>query len=79
MNFLLDNVKPLELDHSAFENLVLPPQQKDLILAFAIQQNEKVQEVDDIIAGKGKCGRRSGELQYPEQLGRLTPAKGKGC
>ena len=42
------------LESRAFEELVLPLEYKELVLAFARQQDEKVQEVDDIISGKGK-------------------------
>ena len=53
VNFLVERVKPLQLNPDAFEDLVLPAQYKALILSFAKQQDEKVQEVDDIISGKG--------------------------
>ena len=53
VNFLVDSVNPLQLEPDAFDDLVLPPEHKALVLAFAKQQDEKVQEVDDIISGKG--------------------------
>ena len=31
----------------------MPPRQKELLLAFVKDQDEKVQNLDDVIAGKG--------------------------
>ena len=53
VSFLIEWVKPLVLDFRAFEELISPPEYKDLVLAFAKQQDEKAQKVDDIISGKG--------------------------
>ena len=64
VNFLIEWVKPLELVSTAFEELVLPSDYKDLVLAYAQQQDEKVQEVDDVIPGKGgRHNIRSNNLQ----------------
>ncbi len=67
MNFLVDSVNPLQLEPDAFDNLVLPAEYKALILAFAKQQDEKVQEVDDIISGKGS-GTSLEVLEHPSVL-----------
>jgi hypothetical protein len=72
-NFLVDFVSPLVLDDGAFEDLVLPPEQKELILAFALQQNQKVQEVDDMISGKGCI-----LLSFPASFPKLTHMTGQG-
>ena len=43
VNFLVEWVQPLQLNPDAFDHLVLPAEHKALVLAFAKQQDEKVQ------------------------------------
>lgn len=54
VNFLIEHVKPLSLHGVAFQNLVLPEEQKDLILSFAEQQDGIIHELQDVISGKGQ-------------------------
>ena len=63
--FFLPHIIPIKFNTSAFSSLVLPPQQKDLILAFVesqirqrthslADQADAAPAFDDIIAGKGR-------------------------
>ena len=58
--FFVSDIHPITFNSSAFSNLVLSPQQKDLILAFVESQirrresSASVPVFDDIISGKGK-------------------------
>lgn len=54
MNFLVEHIEPLKLDDSAYDDLVLEQEQKELILSFAKQQHSHVKEMGDIISGKGQ-------------------------
>lgn len=54
MEFFVDEVKDVEFDNNAFETLVLEPDHKELILAFAQSQVKFKNTFDDIISGKGK-------------------------
>jgi len=54
MNFLVEYIEPLRLDDSAYDDLVLEQDQKELILSFARQQETHVKEMNDIISGKGE-------------------------
>jgi hypothetical protein len=51
--FKVDNVQEIVWDDHAFENLVLPPGHKELILSFTKNQNANEGIVDDVIEGKG--------------------------
>lgn len=53
-NFSIDNIKDIEWNDSAFQSLVAPREQKDLILAFAESQIKHRERFDDFIQGKGK-------------------------
>ena len=52
--FYIDNVKDIEWNDYAFDSLVAPKEQKDLILAFAEAQIKNRESFDDFIQGKGK-------------------------
>ncbi|KAM0434029.1 hypothetical protein ACHAPT_003973 [Fusarium lateritium] len=54
MEFFIDDVSDVKFNDQAFESLVLPKDQKDLILAFAESQVKFKNVFDDIISGKGK-------------------------
>lgn len=54
MEFFVDDVAEISFNEQAFESLVLPADQKDLILAFAQSQVKYKDAFDDIISGKGK-------------------------
>jgi KaiC/GvpD/RAD55 family RecA-like ATPase len=54
LSFFVDEVSEITFNSSAFDSLVLPVDQKELILAFASFQIEHKESFDDVIAGKGK-------------------------
>ncbi|KAH6684845.1 ATPase [Plectosphaerella plurivora] len=53
LDFFIDTITDISWSTSAFDKLVLPEDQKDLILSFAESQLEG-SNFDDVIAGKGK-------------------------
>ena len=50
----VDQITPIKFSDSAFQSLVLPNEQKELILAFVESQVKHKDEFDDIIEGKGR-------------------------
>ncbi len=54
LRFWIDSVKEMVWNDKAFESLVLPPDQKELILAFAESQAKHGDDFDDVVKGKGK-------------------------
>ena len=54
LSFLVDAVTEITFNTTAFTNLVLPADQKELILAFAESQVKYKDDFDDLISGKGK-------------------------
>lgn len=52
--FAVDNVQDIEYDAEAFNNLRLPPEQKDTLLALAKFHTTQEGQFDDFIKGKGK-------------------------
>ncbi|EKG19303.1 ATPase AAA+ type core [Macrophomina phaseolina MS6] len=54
MKFPIGGVKEIEWNEQAFDSLVAPPEQKDLILAFAQTQAKNKDCFDDVISGKGR-------------------------
>jgi SpoVK/Ycf46/Vps4 family AAA+-type ATPase len=52
--FYLDAIKDIEFDDKAFDSLVLPEDQKELILSFAESQAMGCGAFDDVISGKGR-------------------------
>ncbi|KAM0343578.1 hypothetical protein ACHAPU_008329 [Fusarium lateritium] len=54
MEFFVDDVTEVKFNDKAFDSLVLPQDQKELILAFAQSQVKFKNVFDDIISGKGK-------------------------
>jgi ATP-dependent 26S proteasome regulatory subunit len=54
MEFFIDDVTDVKFNDKAFDSLVLPQDQKELILAFAQSQVKFKDVFDDIISGKGK-------------------------
>jgi len=53
LDFYVDNISEVVWNTDAYERLVLPQDQKDLILAFSESQIEST-TFDDVISGKGK-------------------------
>ena len=54
LDFFVDLVTEIEWNNNALENLVMPPDQKELILSLSKSQLTNRQRFDDIIQGKGK-------------------------
>ncbi|KAF2001125.1 ATPase [Amniculicola lignicola CBS 123094] len=52
--FYLDLIKEIEFNEDAFQALVLPEDQKELILSFAESQAMNNSAFDDVISGKGR-------------------------
>lgn len=51
--FMLEDIKPMEFNESAFEHLVYDEQQKDLVLSFVENHDHVKSGVTDVIKGKG--------------------------
>lgn len=54
LNFFVNCVHDISWQTDAFDHLVLPPNQKELILGFAESQRKLKDTFDDVIEGKGK-------------------------
>lgn len=54
LNFFVNSVKEIEWSVGAFDSLVLPANQKELILGFTESQRKNKEMFDDVIEGKGK-------------------------
>ena len=54
LSFCIENVKSIVWNEQAFASLVAPPEQKELILAFAQSQATSKNRFDDVIQGKGR-------------------------
>ncbi|KAH8699358.1 P-loop containing nucleoside triphosphate hydrolase protein [Phaeosphaeriaceae sp. PMI808] len=54
VDFFVDLVSDITWNTNAFDSLVLPKNQKELILGFSESQVENRQAFDDVIQGKGK-------------------------
>ncbi|KAF2242114.1 P-loop containing nucleoside triphosphate hydrolase protein [Trematosphaeria pertusa] len=52
--FYLDLIRDIKFDENAFKSLVLPEDQKELILSFAESQASHSTVFDDVISGKGR-------------------------
>ncbi|KAF2644520.1 P-loop containing nucleoside triphosphate hydrolase protein [Massarina eburnea CBS 473.64] len=53
-NFFVNSVKDIEWQKDAFDRLVLPQNQKELILGFTESQRKYSDTFDDVIEGKGR-------------------------
>jgi hypothetical protein len=54
LDFYIPSVKEITWNLDAFSSLVAPPDQKELILAFAQSQLQNQSSFDDVIQGKGR-------------------------
>ncbi|KAL1636321.1 hypothetical protein SLS56_001301 [Neofusicoccum ribis] len=54
LNLFVNSVREIEWQNNAFESLVLPANQKELILGFTETQRKVKASFDDVIEGKGK-------------------------
>jgi hypothetical protein len=52
--FYIDRIADIKFNSNAFESLVLPEDQKELILSFAESQTMQTTNFDDVISGKGR-------------------------
>lgn len=50
----LSSIRDIDFDHTAFESLVIPQHQKDLIRTLVKEHQNPESTFDDIIKGKGK-------------------------
>lgn len=54
MSFYVDDIKPVQWNDDAYDHLVYPEEQKDLVLSFVQNHQNTKQEMDDVIIGKGQ-------------------------
>lgn len=54
LNFFVNAVHDISWNEGAFDRLVLPAQQKELILGFVESQQDEMNQFDDVIEGKGR-------------------------
>lgn len=54
LNFFVNSVQEINWNTGAFDRLVLPSQQKELILGFVESQQDEMNQFDDVIEGKGR-------------------------
>lgn len=54
LHFFVNVISPITFSSTAFSSLVLPAEQKELILAFVESQVQNKDKFDDVIAGKGR-------------------------
>lgn len=54
LNFFVNAVQDIEFSNRAFDSLVLPESQKELILGFTTTQQSYISKFDDVIEGKGR-------------------------
>ena len=54
LNFFVNAVQDITFSDKAFESLVLPKDQKELILGFTSTQQSYRSQFDDVIEGKGR-------------------------
>ena len=54
VNFYIDDIKPVVWNDEAYEHLVYPEEQKNLVLTFVEHHKGMEQGMDDVIMGKGQ-------------------------
>ena len=54
VNFYVDDIKPITWNDEAYEHLVYPEEQKDLLLSFVQNHQNANVGMDDVILGKGQ-------------------------
>lgn len=54
LNFFVNCIKEIEWQNNAFDRLVLPKNQKELVLGFTESQQKYRDTFDDVIEGKGR-------------------------
>lgn len=53
----IDKIRPLSWNEDAYDHLVLPEDQKSLLLSFVRNHKQSSKEIDDVIAGKGESNK----------------------
>lgn len=53
MEFTLDFVQPFEWNDEAYENLVIPPEQKSILTTLVEAHSSPAAAIDDFVKGKG--------------------------
>lgn len=53
MEFTLDFVQPFEWNTEAYENLVIPPEQKSILTTLVEAHSSPAAAIDDFVKGKG--------------------------
>lgn len=53
LSFYVDDIKPVVWNDEAYDHLVYPEEQKDLVLTF-VENHQRTKGVDDVIMGKGQ-------------------------
>jgi hypothetical protein len=53
VSFYVDDIKPVVWNDDAYNHLVYPEEQKDLVLSFVENHESRKREMDDVIIGKG--------------------------
>jgi hypothetical protein len=53
VSFYVDDIKPVVWNDDAYNHLVYPEEQKDLVLSFVENHESTKREMDDVIIGKG--------------------------
>lgn len=54
VSFYVDDIKPMHWNDEAYDHLVYPEEQKDLVLSFVDNHKRTKQDIDDVIMGKGQ-------------------------
>ena len=53
VSFYVDDIKPVVWNDEAYDHLVYPEEQKDLVLTF-VENHQRTKGADDVIMGKGE-------------------------
>jgi hypothetical protein len=69
--FYVDFIEDIKFNENAFESLVLPEDQKELIISFAESQTMNISGFDDVISGKGRG--HITLLSGPPGVGKVSP------
>ena len=65
VQFYIDDVRPVIWNDEAYEHLVYPEEQKDLVLTFVENHQRMKGDLDDVIVGKGTAHNLSFSTALP--------------
>ena len=54
VHFYVDDIRPITWNDEAYDHLVYPEEQKDLVLTFVKNHQQTKTGLNDVIAGKGE-------------------------